>query len=157
MSEERGESGIWVVRFDPSMPERDTITYNYVEKKLSGLPLASRYRAMSVRPMACIMAVDALKRLQPVFSDCQSDDQWVHFDRAVIDHYGFKETGQDMLSIRLPKSENQVTLDVAGYLFGFPFEEMLVTAGGVNYLGEQATEHYRKKYPDITVSARMGP
>ena len=74
------------------------------------------------------------------------------FDKEVTDVHHYKETGQMVLGIHIPESDNTLVLDVAGYLFGFPYEHMFVCAGSPEFIGEQATAHYRTIYPDSTMT-----
>lgn len=152
MSLERRTSGIFTVNFDSQMPERDIRGYNELVSCIAELPMASRYRAMVSKPMACFEAVNIWQKLSGVLSDYQLGDQWFQFDQEVRDHFGFAETGQDMLKAQLPSTNNVLVADVAGYLFGFPYEKMLIAAGSLDYVGNQVTQHYSERYPGLIVT-----
>ncbi len=108
---------------------------------------------MASRPIACYQAVDIWQKLSVAFSEYQFGDQWFHFNQEVKDQFGYNELGQDMLKIRLPGSSNLLVADVAGYLFGFPYEQMLIAAGSLNYIENRITQHYSQRYPGLVVNA----
>lgn len=154
MSLEKGSFGFFnAVHFDPSMSERDLVGYSQFVRDISQMPLASRYRSMATKPVACFMAVNAWKFLQGSMPEYQFRDQYFLFNQKVIDYFGYDEKGQDMLGIKMPGSVNILVLDVAGYLYGFSYENMLIAAGSIDYLGERVTNHYSQRYPGLLAKA----
>lgn len=154
MEEETKNLGGWQVNFDPVLSEIEKRAYEDVISRLAELPLESRYKRMADKPMACIQAVDAWQKLAPAFSDYNFESQGMLFDQGVVDHYGYNESGQIMLRVGLLNSDKFLVMDVAGYLFGFSYREMLVVVGGLDYISEQATRHYSQKYPGLVVTAK---
>lgn len=153
MNPETGKSGIFTVSFDPGMPGRDFDGYNQFVRKISEMPLASRYRLMASRIFTCLIAVNSWKQLQSRMPEYQFDDQWFKFNQKVKDHFGYEEKAQDMLRVQIPGSNNVLVADVAGYRFGFSYEEMLVAAGSLDYVAGQVTNHYSKRYPGLIIKA----
>ncbi|MBI3619846.1 hypothetical protein HY214_01735 [Candidatus Roizmanbacteria bacterium] len=88
-----------------------------------------------------------------MYGDFQIGGQLFAFDRSVTDAYQQPERGQLMLRATLPASENLLVADVAGYLFGFPFEDMLVAAGSLTFVEAQVSAHYATRYPGILAKA----
>ncbi|OGH21441.1 MAG: hypothetical protein A2958_01740 [Candidatus Levybacteria bacterium RIFCSPLOWO2_01_FULL_38_13] len=133
-----------------SLGEKDTYlkAYRYF---ITGLDLV-RFTLMSLRPLACFEAVDLWRRFEPVYAPLKFGDVWVQFDRKVTDSYGFKQTGQNVLGIKDPKSEGLMAIDVAAYLFGFSHDELPVAIGDVRFVEGAFTEMYGTKYPSIQVS-----
>lgn len=156
MSLDSMSSGIYTVNIDPQMPEKDIRGYNKFVNSIAELPMASRYRAMASKPMACFEAVNVWQKLQGVLSEYKLGEQWFLFGQEVKDHYGFTESGQDMLKAQMPGSDNLLVADVAGYLFGFPYEKMLIAAGSLDYVTNQVSRHYSQRYPNLVVTARSG-
>lgn len=154
MEEETRNLEGWQVNFDPVLLETEKRAYEDVIGRLAELPLESRYKRMADKPMACIQAVDAWEKLAPAFPDYKFEGQGMLFNKGVVDYYGYNESGQVMLRVRLPNSDNFLVMDVAGYLFGFSYKEMLVVVGGLDYISEQATRHYSQKYPGLVVTAK---
>jgi hypothetical protein len=156
MEEEGKNLGIWQVDFDPALSDRERRAYEGVVRRLAELPMESRYNAMAAKPMACIQAVDAWQNLARVFSEYHFESQGMLFNRDVLDHYGYNESGQVMLRVRLPNSDRFLVMDVAGYLFGFSYKDMFVAVGSLDYIQERATDHYAVEYPDLVVRAKKG-
>lgn len=156
MDGERRSSGIFAVNVDSQMSDSDRQGYNEFVNCITELPMASRYRAMAAKPMACFQAVEIWQKLGGALRGYQLGDQWFYFSQEVRDQYGFVESGQDMLRAQLNGSSNLLVADVAGYLFGFPYEQMLIAVGSLDYVADQVTQHYSQRYSGLvaTPSAR---
>lgn len=149
---ERKTTGIYAVHFEPQMPVADCHAFNEFVDRIAELPMASRYQAMASKPMACFQAVEIWQKLKGVLSEYSLGGYWFNTNHQVEDYYGFSESGQNMLKVQLPRSGNLLVADVAGYLFGFPYEQMLIAAGSISYVATQVTQHYSQKYPGIVLS-----
>lgn len=152
MSWERRTSGIFVVNFDPQMSEGDKRGYGAFVDRVTELPLASRYKAMALKRFACFQAVDIWQKFGPILEEFKLGDQWFLFGERVKDCFGYFEHGQNMLKAQLPRSGNLLVADVAGYLFGFPYEQMLVAAGSLKYVAVQVSQHYSQRYPGLVAT-----
>lgn len=148
-------SGIYSVNFDPGIQGTDCRDFNEFVDRIAGLPMASRYQAMAERGLCCVDAVSNWQKLQRPFSEYLLGLQMFLFDQEVKDNFGLSETGQAMLKVQIPRSNNVVLVaDVAGYLFGFSYEQMLIAAGPLDYVTNQVTQHYSQRYPGLRVTSR---
>ena len=147
-------SGIYTVNFDPGMPDPVCRDFNEFVGRIALLPMASRYQAMAERQLCCVDAVCNWQKLQRPFSEYILDLQMFLFDREVKDHSGLSETGQAMLKVQIPRSNNVLVADVAGYLFGFSYEQMLIAAGSLDYVTSHVSQYYSQRYPGLTVTPR---
>ncbi len=151
---EANTSGIYTVNFDPGILGTDCGDFNEFVDRIAALPLAPRYRAMAERQLSCVEAVSNWQKLQRPFSEYILGLQMFLFDQEVKDHFGFSETGQVMLKVQIPRSNNVLVADVAGYLFGFSYEQMLIAAGSLDYVTSHVSQHYSQRYPGLTVTPR---
>jgi hypothetical protein len=158
--EGEGTIGIWKVHFDSHMPSQDQKLFHDAVNRLSHVSNVSMglwYQAMAAKPVPCFEAVSKWQKVSSaVFPGFEFTNGVLTFNRQVTDKYGFTEEGQ-VVSAIIPKSEsytsdNMLVFDIAGYLFGFPYEQMLICAGNPEFIGGQAILHYRTKYPDLTVT-----
>lgn len=135
---------------DISLAESDLYlaAYSQFTKDLT----ASRFNAMRSRVFACFQAVELWKIMEPVFEPLQFNDLWLVFDRKVIDAFDFQEHGQNVLTMKHPLFDSFITVDVAAYLFGFPYERMPVAIGGKSFVESAFTKAYSVRYPGIRVS-----
>lgn len=108
-----------------------------------------RYTMMSLKPFVCYEAVGIWSKLQPAYTPLEFGMGIVHFDREVVDKYEFPETGQFVLTIRIPGEKEVLAVDVAGYMFGFNYQEITVGIGNQGFLSEVFTRKYREKYPNL--------
>lgn len=153
MIRDRETSGIFVVKLEPQISDEDNRGFDDFVDRIAELPMGSRYKTMALRPMACFEAVDIWQKLRVALPEYQLGDQWFCFNQEVRDHYGFAESGQDMLRVQMPRSSKLLVADVAGYLFGFPYEQMLIAAGSLDYVAGQVTHHYSQRYTGLVVTA----
>lgn len=143
-----------------NLSNRDQTSYLGLMRYFYNLKTQSYFKKMALGPTACVEAVDAYLAVQRhyvwAYSDVTKDFELGHqlftFGGDVKDVYGFLENGQDMLVAVRSGSPTLLVMDVAGYLYGDDFSDMLIAIGSLKYVVNRVSHHYSQKYPGLYVA-----
>lgn len=140
------------IEVEPGIDPRTRDTYIKAYNRFSQT-LIPRFDAVASYRLACFQAVNLWKTFQPAYEPLQFGDLLLTFDRDVEDVLGMTEYGQEVLAIKDPTSEAVLTVDVAGYLFGFGKNKIPAAIGGRRFTEQAYTRFYGEKYKGIQVIA----
>lgn len=104
--------------------------------------MRSRYEVMKAQHMSCFQAVGIWKYLQENLPGFVLSDTTLQFSTPIQDSRRYTHTGQIMLQIQRPHLPTVLVMDVAGYLFGFEYQDIFVGIGTNDGIGTLATTHY---------------
>ena len=107
--------------------------------------MAPRFERMRLEHHACYQAVDVWKLLETQMPGFTTSTIMLGFSHPIQDTRGYTHTGQMMLSVHKADLPTTLVMDVAGYLFGFEFQDIFTGIGTEQGIGKLATDHYRKK------------
>lgn len=152
-----GTTTPWDLKISPTMDPDERRALTRVFQRFTDLAFVrSRYEGMAARPFACFQAVDIWKTLEPTYRPLLMDDAVFNFDRKVQDAIGFQESGQFMLSLTYRGFASSLIVDVAGYLFGFPFDRVPAAMGQSDFVAKALTSFYQERYEGIALRLYTG-
>lgn len=141
----------------PGGSERSIAQYRVLAGKAKRIIDKNYYELMSKGGMACYQAVAmSASRLASQISMSEFPfleyyNAMFNFDPHIQDRDGNTHAGQVMLRLQLPYTKISLVLDVAGYLFKFPYKEMSVVSGSLEDIAVTLGQRYSTKFKsDIT-------
>ncbi len=111
-----------------------------------------QYASHASLGLACLLAVNHWKELQPKYDPLELRDLVLHFSgKSVEEAYG-RTVGQDILVIKNPNFRAILAVDVAAYLFGFGVDEVTAVIGNRPFIERIFTERYQPKFPGVQIT-----
>lgn len=148
---------IFNTNIDPDILREDREGYERIigllsEESIEPL-LRQLYEHLARRRYACYQAVDQWGgMLKGIIQGYSTYSLSLGFNPPIEDTERFVHSGQDFLAISKPGSIHVFVADVGGYLFDFPFTDMFMAAGNLDFITKKATLHYQQRYPGVTVT-----